>query len=375
VPDTHQTVWPADPHTIIKHRILRGYFNAWLPILSQQGRKVGATDQPLKFVDAFAGPGVYSKGEKGSPVLTLEAALSHSLQLPVPVEFIFVENHSGRCATLDGELQKYTDQIRNSPHVVVRPPICGDSETVLNSMLNSAQTSGRRFGPALVFLDQFGYTDVPMRLINRIMSCPQCEVLSYLFWRELDRFISDPTKHGGITAAFGGEQWKPAIEMGGQHRAAFFRDQYLETLKRSGGAKYVWPFSMFDENGKLLYWLFFSTNSLDGLYHMKRAMWTVDQTGGFAYSDKEGLDQLKLLKTFTDAWLAEELAKRLSGQTRAVEQIEEFVLVETPCYLFKKALAMLEKAGRATPVRPPPDRQPGTYPDPKLLMRFEQSMF
>jgi three-Cys-motif partner protein len=375
VADTQPVVWEAENHTIVKHRLLRGYFNAWLPILSQQGKKVGATDQPLKFIDGFAGPGVYSGGEKGSPILTLEAALNHSIQLPVPVEFVFIENRADRCSTLTQQLAAYQPQIASSSQVRVRPPVCGDSETVITKMLNDAQRVGRRFGPALVFLDQFGYSDVTMGVINRIMSCPQCEVLSYLLWRDLQRFISDETKHAGITAAFGGEEWRPAIGMSGAAQITFFRDSYLAALRQRGGAKYVWPFSMFDENGRLLYWLFFSTNNLEGLRQMKKAMWGVDQTGGFAYSDADGLDQQQQLKLFNERWLAEEMAKRLAGKTLRVEQIDEFVLVETPSYLFKEALAILEKAQRALPVNPPATRRPGTYPDPQLQMRFEASMF
>jgi hypothetical protein len=59
------TRWPLAPHTKIKHEILKRYLNAWLPILgSWAGRVV--------FIDGFAGPGRYSGGEPGSPVIALQ---------------------------------------------------------------------------------------------------------------------------------------------------------------------------------------------------------------------------------------------------------------------------------------------------------------
>ena len=71
-----ETVWDIEPHTAKKHEILRRYFQAWLPIL-------GRYNSRLLYVDAFAGPGEYSKGEDGSPLVILKAARDHVLKLRV----------------------------------------------------------------------------------------------------------------------------------------------------------------------------------------------------------------------------------------------------------------------------------------------------
>ena len=42
--------WPANEHTLAKHRILRAYLEAWIPIMSKGNRR-------LLLVDGFAGPG------------------------------------------------------------------------------------------------------------------------------------------------------------------------------------------------------------------------------------------------------------------------------------------------------------------------------
>lgn len=54
------TVWDLEAHTAKKHEILRRYFEAWLPIMVKWNNRV-------LFIDGFAGPGEYSKGEDGSP--------------------------------------------------------------------------------------------------------------------------------------------------------------------------------------------------------------------------------------------------------------------------------------------------------------------
>ena len=65
-----ETVWNLEPHTAKKHKILRRYFEAWLPILATtQGR--------LLYIDGFAGPGEYQNGAPGSPLVILNAARDH----------------------------------------------------------------------------------------------------------------------------------------------------------------------------------------------------------------------------------------------------------------------------------------------------------
>jgi three-Cys-motif partner protein len=65
-----ETHWELLPHTQAKHEILRRYLEAWLPIMATwQGRIV--------FVDGFAGPGRYSGGEPGSPLIALHTLLEH----------------------------------------------------------------------------------------------------------------------------------------------------------------------------------------------------------------------------------------------------------------------------------------------------------
>ena len=61
------TIWPIEPHTAAKHQILRKYLDAWLPIL-------GTYNNRMLYIDGFAGPGEYTGGEPGSPIIALEAA-------------------------------------------------------------------------------------------------------------------------------------------------------------------------------------------------------------------------------------------------------------------------------------------------------------
>jgi hypothetical protein len=138
---------------------------------------------------------------------------------------------------------------------------------------------------------------------------------------------------------------------------------------------------MCDKNGQPLYWLVFCTNHLRGLEEMKRAMWAVEGTGEFRFSDEDNPDQLKQFdETYNQGWLAEALATRLAGKTLSAAKVREYVLTDTPCYLFKAALKALE-VGRERSVvvlKAPIGSKPGTYPDNQLAdieIRFAPSLF
>ena len=84
-----------DDHTRAKHEILRRYLEAWLPIMtSYNGRII--------YLDGFAGPGEYEKGEPGSPIIAIDTFLNHTYA-PVrtkEVLFLFIEQDHARCEHL-----------------------------------------------------------------------------------------------------------------------------------------------------------------------------------------------------------------------------------------------------------------------------------
>ncbi|HSR55213.1 MAG TPA: three-Cys-motif partner protein TcmP [Alphaproteobacteria bacterium] len=61
-------LWNCPPRTRVKLEILRHYLGAWFGILAQ-GRF-----PHVYYVDGFCGPGEYSGGEEGSPVIAARFA-------------------------------------------------------------------------------------------------------------------------------------------------------------------------------------------------------------------------------------------------------------------------------------------------------------
>jgi three-Cys-motif partner protein len=369
--DTLPTVWHADAHTLAKHAILRRFLEAWFPILSRQTANLGGKSRNILYVDGFAGPGEYAGGEPGSPVIALNVALNHNL--PLPVHFVFIEQREDRFRHLLQVIERQKIRTTASRNVVLEPPRLGSCDESLAAVLDDHDRRGIPFGPALAFLDQFGYSAVSMELIARIMRYPQCEVFSYLDYRDMNRWITDPDKHDAFTRTYGGKEWREAIALPGKRRRSLLLDLYKTALKEKASVRYVQSFAMSDDTGTLLYWLLFCTNHLRGLEEMKRAMWTVDDSGNFRFSDKENPAQFELLnQAFSQLWLADTLATKFNAQSLSIGEVRAFVLEETPCYQFKSALNELKERRQLTIVKKPPGYRQG-FGDDSIVVRFERT--
>ncbi|WP_080682004.1 three-Cys-motif partner protein TcmP [Sorangium cellulosum] len=365
--DTLPTIWELEPHTAAKHRILRSYLDAWFPILARHPKA-----KRVLYVDAFAGPGEYKNGEDGSPVIALKAVLEHSHKFDTLIRLVFVEQNQARCDHLRAVIGRYADKIKAAhKRVEVSGPHCDDCEKLLSKALAAYEAKRQPFGPALIFLDQFGYSDVPLALVANIMRYEQCEVFSYLHGDGIRRFLEDPSKHEAISRAYGGDSWKAALKLPLKQRVTFLANEYQSVLKSKAGVKFVWHFAMHGEGDKLLYWLFFCTNHRRGLEEMKRAMAKVDTSGGsFKFSDAFDPGQLVLFDRFSDKWLEEHLSRHFAGKEITVKGIAEHVLEHTPGVLYKTVLKKLEDDGAIEVLPPYGKRRRGSFPDENLKIRF-----
>ncbi len=88
------TVWALEPHTRAKHEILKRYLQAWMPILSR------GNFPEIMYIDGFAGPGKYTGGEDGSPIIALDAAQGFSPPLSAKIRFLFIEKDPERAEYL-----------------------------------------------------------------------------------------------------------------------------------------------------------------------------------------------------------------------------------------------------------------------------------
>ena len=355
------TIWNLDPHTARKHELLRRYFEAWLPIMARwNGRVV--------YIDGFAGPGRYSMGEDGSPVVVLKAARDHTYPMKSELVCIFVEDDIDRCRHLKGILDELSPTL---PSRIKWSVVHGKFDEHLTKTFKIIDTQKEDVAPTLVFIDPFGFSHTPFKTISNILKNSRCEVLVNFMYEEVNRFLSVEKHSDDYDQLFGTTEWRTVINLSGagQRRKAI-HDIYLKQLKTS--AQYVHSFEMLNQGNSTDYFLFFATNSLKGLEKMKEAMWKVDDTGSFQFSDHD--DARGLMSLFSAhpnlAPLREVISKTFKGQQISIENLRDWLISETeflPKHLKGPVLAPMEEAGEVTVVNASAKRRRGTFSDGTIL--------
>jgi len=325
------TIWPKDPHTEAKHVILENHLKAWFPILSSTfGRVV--------YLDGFAGPGVYSKGEEGSPVISLRTAINHMFNKKFgDITFAFIEKEPKRAEKLKEVLkEKFPTLPPNLTYQVYN----GEFAATMEETLASLEKDGLKLAPTFAFIDPFGYRHFPMKTIAHLMSHERCEVLITFMYDYVNRFAE--IQKDALNELFGDDSWqKNEIPKDPKLRKDFFLNHYESHLKSIAGVKYIRTFEMIRNDGHTEYFLVFGTNHPKGMEVMKNAMYQADSRGLYRFSDREDPSQTYLTNVDSpDSWIpnaAKVVYEQFKGKKVGVPSIKDFVWTRTR-FLFKSGI-------------------------------------
>ena len=315
-------IWDLSPHTAAKHAILRSYLRSWFPILGI------SFPGDLFYFDGFAGPGEYSGGEPGSPVIALDAALSVSNKLKGNANFWFSE--------IDGRYVKHLESVlarRSYPKKFVIE-VCRPRpfESVVSGFLDDFDAGRFNLSSLFIFIDPFGWKGFPMSVVRRILEVPRAEVFINFMYEEINRFIAADDQASNFDSLFGCHDWTDIIdERDPRERNRRLKGLYDQQLRVCAGAEHVRSFEMRNENDVADYYLFYGTQHIRGLEAMKEAMWKVDPSGRFRFSDATNPDQMTLFGSEPDfGHLQELLWDRFLDCNPKYSEVKEFVVAETP---------------------------------------------
>lgn len=334
--DKYPTVWPIRPHTAAKHAILRRYLQAWFP-------KITAWNGRVVFVDGFAGPGRYTGGEPGSPIVAVETVTGHTRDLSKKeLVFLFIEEDEARHQHLVQEIEEL------SPPANLK--IYNAHGTFTETMSTVLERLGpKRMAPAFIMIDPFGVKGLPFDTVRQLAAYPKSELLVSFMYESMNRFLTTPEFAVHLDEMFDTQEWRQAAELKGAARHRFLVDLYSSRLKATG-LKYTRTFEMRDEGDRIEYDLVFASHSIEGLKAMKDAMWKIDPTGSFAFSDATNRDQLTMFASEPDfGQLKDQILQRHAGCTTSVDDLENFVVVETAfreTHYKKQILMPMEREGK-----------------------------
>lgn len=331
--------WERVEHTAAKHDIYDRYLQRWFPIILSDDSWRSAT-----YVEGFAGPGVYSGGEDGSPIIAIRAFTSRVSNPTKTAQFLFIDDDKRCIEMLPGQLTRAFPQ---RPRPEGEMPVSikfGKCQDILEAELDAMNAWG---SPIIAVLDSWGNSPVPYRLLRRIADNRGSEVVITFKPQHFVRFVAELGDHADDV--FGGDRtWRRAGTIDSSEKRQFILSCYRAALKNAG-FDYLLDFELIDRRGDSLY-LVFATNHRRGVEKMKDSLWEVDKAYGIGFRDPRD-EHLEALFEFEDPQLGpltRLLKKRLERtcQERVVA-LRDYALFDTvfrPEHVIK-ALRPLVEAG------------------------------
>lgn len=278
---------PIDPHSLVKHQIIRGYLERYIQVLMSN---VLIEKLTLSIVDGFAGGGEYladdgSRFHDGSPLIALNAVLEQQALLNigrhkarhVDAKYYFVEKQKSNFNYLVKLLGSRLPQGRIGKDVL---PLQGTFQDHVGPIV---QDIHRRAGGerAIFLLDQYAYDQVPAPLLRSIFSeVKGAEVLLTFNVDSLISFLSDKQQSRAKLAEMGLDQYIPwsAVDSLKSSSPAVWRSTIQRCLAKGlveiSGARhytifYVTPIG----NTSWTYWLVHLSNSFKARDVMMELHW------------------------------------------------------------------------------------------------------
>ena len=314
--------WPRDEHTGAKHDIYRRYLERWFPILLN-----GANAYPsVTYAEGFSGPGIYSGGEPGSPVIAMRALVSKVSATKGIARFVFVDDDQ-RC--VDMLRPTLTAAFPQRPRSETAMPVGIVKGTCAEKLESTLDAMGAWGQPIFANLDSWGNAPVPYTLLQRLARNISSEVIVTLFPQHFVRFVSERGEAGD--EVFGGDAtWRTAANLEPNAKSRHVLTCYRNAL-HAAGFPYLLDFELVPRHGQPLY-LIFGTGHRKGVQKMKDSLWEVDRTKGVGFRDPRD-EQAETLFDVDEPLLGpltRLLVQKLreNGRTRVAE-LREFALFET----------------------------------------------
>ncbi len=225
--------------------------------------------------------------------------------------------------------------------------------------------------PAFYFIDPFGPTPVPFRLVGEIMKNPKAEIFLNLDADGINRIFcagDDAKAESNLNSIFGDDlDWPREFSSAktNEERGRRSLKIYKENLKKAG-VKYVFAFEMRGKSDRLDYFLLFATHHPLGLEKMKEAMMRIAGNNSFKFSDAR-VGQHELFSSDDVAYFADQLHRDFEGTKCTYQELNDYALNETRFVNPKKILERLEVESKIdVESLSGVTRRRGTFPEEKI---------
>lgn len=364
------TIWEISPHTAAKHHILMKYVQAWAPILA-----IGSNNKRLIYIDGFAGPGEYSKGEDGSPIVVLKSIKDHALANKfTDIEFItyFIEKNRDRAGHLEKVIK---ERIGPVPPWLNYRVINGDFNSQLKTILSDLEVRHVSLAPCFCFVDPFGWSDIDYDVLSRIMMYEKAELLITFMAGYVERFVFDPMHLPSLKKLYSDQQLESIRTSINDENLVtkYFLENLIQKINSNNAASdlFTLSFATYNNHNRLEYYLIYLTKNCKGLEVMKEAMFKSAKDGSYKFSDFSfdpgqktlvdyGQEKIWVYEAALDSYNV--LVKMFEkGAKIPIRSVKNIIICRTKWVYRSEILAKLEELDKIHVIVD--KRRKGTYPD------------
>jgi len=285
----HNQIPLIDHHSIIKHKIITEYLSAYIPTVLSNPRMPKLT---LSVVDGFCGGGIYKNNQNedvyGSPIQLIEAIQEARIKLNLNREkprvidsyYYFIDSNRHAISNLKALINtKYS----KNPYYI------NDLNRIYykeNKFLSVAQEiveniKLRKGGERAIFvLDQYGYADVNITMINWILkSLNHAEVILTFNIESMMPYFSKKNEFRQALANLGIDNlidWNilESIPKNNHAYRKFIQREISSAIRKASGAKHMTLFFIKPQAANEWgYWLVHLTNQYKAHVVMKSIHW------------------------------------------------------------------------------------------------------
>lgn len=335
---------PFKDSTLAKLNLFRNHLVAWLAVF------VGSGMMPRKRIrifDFFCGPGLDSNGQKGSPLLILEALKEFAPKIQAgqhPVDVYFNDVEADKVDDLKQNLADAGLDAGPCQLHFHRQDFFAAFGQLYPAMTDSAN---------LLLLDQNGFRFFSPEVFRQIRLLKQTDTLVFMSSSYVRRFKEQPEINQYLEAHKIFVDTTPYYQV---HRAML---DYYRSLIPNEEEYLLAPFSI--KSGSNIYGIIFGTQSYLGLFKFLEAAWRMDEKTGEADYDIDqenispdqgmffGMDKPKKVHLFEARLEAEILGGTLDDTAKIIEfTLRQGFLARHARPTLKKLLKAGQIVGRIT---------------------------
>lgn len=258
--------------TRAKLSLFSAYLREWIPVFVARRRPYWTN---VNIIDFFAGPGSDSKGNKGSPLLIADAVHEQLDRINTnKIQLRIILNEPNR--SKNRKLSQNIESIRERLQPVVFEIYCNEFQPLFDHLLPSLKDAAN-----LIFLDQFGISQITGEVFDKLISLRQTDFLFFICSGTLYRFAEHPSIKRYLDTSM--------INFDDHYQVHRRVCEWYQQRIPNDIKYFIAPFSL--KNKGNIYGLIFGSGHPLGMEKFLRSSWKIDPERGESNFDidREGI--------------------------------------------------------------------------------------